>query len=335
MSDATLSPSQKQALEPGAEKIILDCDTGHDDAVAILLAVGNPKIDLLGVTTIGGNAELEKVTYNSRAVLQEAQVFDVPVHKGCSRPLLTPLRPAAEVHGETGLDGVELPDPKDVPLQEGHAVNWIIDTIMNSDPKTITLVATGPLTNIALAARLEPAIVERVKRIVLMGGGVYEANSTPVAEFNIWTDPDAAKIVFELPWDVTMVGLDTTHQALCLPEIQQRIEKSGGEVGQFMSGLMDFFRLAYKENQDFQNPPVHDPCTIAYIIDPSVVKTRRCAVDVENQPGLTFGETVADMRGPADPASHTQVTLDLDFEKFWNIVEDAIVRINEKKQVTE
>lgn len=332
-SQANNAPSQKRLLKPGAEKIILDCDTGHDDAVAILLAVGNPNIDLAGVTTVGGNAELDKVTYNSRAVLEEAEAFDVPVHRGCAQPLLTPLRPAAAVHGETGLDGVELPEPIHVPLQNGHAVNWIIDTIMASEPKTITLVCTGPLTNVALAARMEQAIIERVKRVVLMGGGVHEANSTPVAEFNIWTDPDAAKIVFDAPWDVTMVGLDTTHQALCTPEVQERIVKNGGEVGAFMSGLMDFFRVAYQENQDFQDPPVHDPCTIAYLIDPTVVKTRRCLVAIENQPGLTFGQTVADMRGPEDPSSHTQVTLDLDFDKFWRIVENAIVAINNKKQV--
>lgn len=329
------SNEKTQILNPAtaedAEKIILDCDTGHDDAVAILLAVGNPNINLLGVTTIGGNAELEKVTYNSRAVLEEAEAFDVPVHKGCAQPLLTPLRPAAAVHGETGLDGVDLPEPVHVPLDEGHAVNWIINTIMQADPHTITIVCTGPLTNLAMAARMEPAIIERVKRIVLMGGGVHEANSTPVAEFNIWTDPDAAKIVFDAPWDVTMVGLDTTHQALCTPEVQARIVKNGGEVGQFMSGLMDFFRLAYQENQDFQDPPVHDPCTIAYLINPDVVVTRRCPVEIENQPGLTFGQTIADMRGPEDATSHTQITLDLDFDTFWDIVENAIVAINNKK----
>ncbi len=331
-SQANNAPSQKQLLSPGAERIILDCDTGHDDAVAILLAVGNPNIDLVGVTTVGGNAELDKVTYNSRAVLEEAEAFDVPVHRGCAQPLLTPLRPAAAVHGETGLDGVELPEPIHVPLQKDHAVRWIIDTVMEADFHTITLVCTGPLTNLALAARMEPAIIKRVKRVVLMGGGVHEANSTPVAEFNIWTDPDAAKIVFDAPWDVTMVGLDTTHQALCTPEVQERIVKNGGEIGAFMSGLMDFFRLAYQENQDFQDPPVHDPCTIAYLIDPTVIKTRRCPVAIENQPGLTFGQTVADMRGPEDPSSHTQVTLDLDFNKFWGIVEDAIVAINNKKR---
>lgn len=206
-----------------SKKIILDCDPGHDDAVAILLAVGNPNIDLLGVTTVGGNQSLDKVTYNARAVLEKAHATDVPVHAGCDRPLVRKQEVAASIHGETGLDGVELPEPSR-PLEAGHAVNWIIDTIMSNEPGTITLVPTGPLTNIAMAARMEPRIVERVKEVVLMGGGYHVGNWSAVAEFNIKVDPEAAHIVFNEAWPITMVGLDLTHQALCTPEVQQRIE---------------------------------------------------------------------------------------------------------------
>lgn len=310
------------------KKIILDCDPGHDDAVAILLALGNPEIDLIGVTTVGGNQSLDKVTYNARAVLEKAHATHIPVHAGCDRPILRSQEVAASIHGESGLDGVELLVPTR-PLEDMHAVNYIIKTIMESDPQTITLVPTGPLTNIALACRLEPRVVERVKEVVLMGGGYHRGNWSAVAEFNIKVDPEAAHIVFNEPWPLTMVGLDLTHQALCTPAVQKRIEEIDTPLAHFVSGLMDSFRKAYQDNQDFQDPPVHDPCTIAYLIDSAVVQTRRCPLDVEIHSELTLGMTVADLRGPEPSAKdcHTQVATKLDFDKFWDLVTDAIERI--------
>lgn len=308
--------------------IILDCDPGHDDAMAILLALGNPNIDLIGVTTVGGNQSLEKVTYNARATLEMAHATNIPVHAGCDRPMIRPLEVAAAVHGETGLDGVTLPEPTR-PLDEGHAVNWIIDTIMSHEPGTITLVPTGPFTNIAMAVRMEPRIVSRVKEVVLMGGGYHVGNWSAVAEFNIKTDPEAAHVVFNEAWPITMVGLDLTHQALCTPEAQAKIDAVGTPLAAFASGLMDFFRKAYQNNQDFIDPPVHDPCTIAYLIDHSVVQTRRCPLDVEIKGDLTLGMTVADLRGPEPSADecHTQVATKLDFNKFWDLIVDALKRI--------
>ncbi|MEE8722050.1 MAG: nucleoside hydrolase [Eggerthellaceae bacterium] len=311
-----------------ARKIILDSDPGHDDAVAILLAVGNPSIDLLGVTTVGGNQSLDKVTYNARAVLEKAHATDITVYAGCDRPLVRPQEVAASIHGETGLDGVELPEPTR-PLGDMHAAEFIIKTIMENEPKTVTLVPTGPLTNIALACRLEPRIVDRVQEVVLMGGGYHVGNWSAVSEFNIKVDPEAAHIVFNEPWPVTMVGLDLTHQALCTPAVQRRIEGVGTDLAWFVSGLMDFFRKTYQDNQDFVDPPVHDPCTVAYLIDPTVVTTRRCPVDIELNGTLTVGMTVADLRGP-EPAPedcHTQVAVKLDFDRFWDLVTDAIERI--------
>ena len=309
--------------------IILDCDPGHDDAMAILLALGNPNIDLIGVTTVGGNQSLEKVTYNARATLEMAHATNIPVHAGCDRPMIRPLEVAAAVHGETGLDGVTLPKPTR-PLDEGHAVNWIVNTIMNSEPGTITLVPTGPLTNIAMAVRMEPRIVSRVKEVVLMGGGYHVGNWSAVAEFNIKTDPEAAHVVFNEDWPITMVGLDLTHQALCTPQVQAKIDAIGTPLSAFASGLMDFFRKAYQNNQDFIDPPVHDPCTVAYLIDHSVVQTRRCPLDVEIKGDLTLGMTVADLRGPEPAASecHTQVATKLDFNKFWDLIIDALKRID-------
>ena len=248
-----------------AKKIILDCDPGHDDAVAILLALGNPEIEIVGITTVGGNQSLEKVTYNARAMLEAAHAHDIPVYAGSDRPLVREQEVAESIHGETGLDGVELPVPTR-PLEEMHAVNFIVKTIMESEPGTITLVPTGPLTNIALALRMEPRIAERVSEVVLMGGGFHEGNWSAVAEFNIIVDPEAAHIVFNAPWKPTMVGLDLTHQALRTPEVQRRIEAIGTPLAVIVSGLMDFFRKTYQDNQeDFVDPPVHDPCTVAYL----------------------------------------------------------------------
>ncbi len=210
-----------------------------------------------------------------------------------------------------------------------HAVNFIVKTIMESEPGTITLVPTGPLTNIALALRMEPRIAERVSEVVLMGGGFHEGNWSAVAEFNIIVDPEAAHIVFNATWKLTMVGLDLTHQALCTPEVQRRIEEIGTPLAVIVSGLMDFFRKTYQDNQDFVDPPVHDPCTVAYLIDPSVVQTRRCPLDVELHGELTLGMTVADLRGPepSEEECHTQVATKLDFDKFWNLVIQAIENI--------
>ena len=311
-----------------AKKIILDCDPGHDDAVAILLALGNPEIEIARITTVGGNQSLEKVTYNARAMLEAAHAQDIPVYAGSDRPIVREQEVAESIHGETGLDGVELPVPTR-PLEDEHAVNFIVKTIMESEPGTITLVPTGPLTNIALALRMEPRIAERVSEVVLMGGGFHEGNWSAVAEFNIIVDPEAAHIVFNAPWKLTMVGLDLTHQALCTPEVQQRIEEIGTPLAAIVSGLMDFFRKTYKDNQDFVDPPVHDPCTVAYLIDPSVVQTRRCPLDVELHGELTLGMTVADLRGPepSEEECHTQVATKLDFDKFWNLVIQAIENI--------
>lgn len=311
-----------------AKKIILDCDPGHDDAVAILLALGNPEIEIVGITTVGGNQSLEKVTYNAHAMLEAAHAHDIPVYAGSDRPLVREQEVAESIHGETGLDGVELPVPTR-PLEDMHAVNFIVKTIMESEPGTITLVPTGPLTNIALALRMEPRIAERVSEVVLMGGGFHEGNWSAVAEFNIIVDPEAAHIVFNAPWKLTMVGLDLTHQALCTPEVQRRIEEIGTPLAVIVSGLMDFFRKTYQDNQDFVDPPVHDPCTVAYLIDPSVVQTRRCPLDVELHGELTLGMTVADLRGPepSEEECHTQVATKLDFDKFWNLVIQAIENI--------
>lgn len=308
-----------------ATKIILDCDPGHDDAVALLLAAGNPEIELLGVTTIGGNQTLTKVTRNAQVIMTIAGLDQVPLYAGCQRPLVRPVETAPDIHGESGMEvhGFKLPEPT-VAVQDQHAVDYIIETVMAHEPGTITLVPTGPLTNIAMAARKEPAIVERVREVVLMGGGYHIGNWSPVAEFNIKVDPEAAHIVFNESWPLTMVGLDLTHQALATTEVEEQIKAVGTDVATFVVGLFGYFREAYQNAQGFEHPPVHDPCTVAYLIDPSIVSTQKVPLDVELNGALTTGMTVADFRAPAPADCTTQVAVNLDREKFWNLVTDAV-----------
>ena len=308
-------------------KIILDCDPGHDDAVAMLLAHGNPEIELLGITTVGGNQTLAKVTHNAQVVATIAGI-DVPIYAGVTRPLVRPVEVAEDIHGDTGMEihNYELPEPT-VQVEDTHAVDFIIDTIMSHEPGTVALVPTGALTNIALAVRKEPRIAERVKEVVLMGGGYHVGNWTAVAEFNIKIDPEAAHIVFNEKWPLTMVGLDLTHQALATPEIEKKFAALGTETGDFVVALFDAFRKNYQDAQGFDNPPVHDPCAVAYLIDREVFTTRKAPLDVELSGALTTGMTVADFRAPAPEDCTTQVAVDLDFDKFWNMVVDAVKRI--------
>ena len=324
-------------------KIILDCDPGHDDAVAILLAAGNPDIELLGLTTVGGNHTIDHVTRNAQQVLTIAGLHDVPVYRGVKRPLLNDVVTATDIHGNSGMEihGFELPEPA-VEVEEAGAVQWIVDTLMREEPGTVTLVPTGPLTNIALAARLEPRIVTRVREVVLMGGAYGAGNYSASAEFNIAVDPEAAAIVFGEDWPVVMVGLDLTHQALATPEVESRFASLGTAPGDFVVGLIDAFRRNYKDAQGFDNPPVHDPCAVAYVIDPTVVDTVAVPVTVELAGTQTRGRTVADLRAfgaamasgasPADAGAaagdcNTSVATRLDTERFWDLVVDAVKRL--------
>ncbi|MFZ3417307.1 nucleoside hydrolase [Arthrobacter sp. 3Tela_A] len=309
-------------------KIILDCDPGHDDAVALLLAHGSPEIDLLAVTTVVGNQTLEKVTRNALAIARVANITGVPFAAGCDRPLVRTIENAPDIHGESGMDGPELPEPT-VELDPRHAVDLIIDTVMAHEPGTVTLVPTGGLTNIALAVRKEPRLAERVKEVVLMGGGYHVGNWSAVAEFNIKIDPEAAHIVFNEKWPLTMVGLDLTHQALATDEVAERIAAVGTKPAKFVGELLEFFGHTYKDAQGFDFPPVHDPCAVAYVIDPSVMTTQRVPLDVELTGTLTLGMTVADFRAPAPADCNTSVAMKLDQDKFWGLVVDALERIGE------
>jgi purine nucleosidase len=307
-------------------KIILDCDPGHDDAVAMFLAAGNPDIELVAVTTVAGNQVLDKVTRNALAVAAVAGIEGVPFAAGADRPLVRQIEIAPAIHGESGLDGPELPEPT-ITLDPRHAVDLIIDTVMAHEPGEITLVPTGVLTNIALAVRKEPAIVERVKEVVLMGGAVNGGNWSPKAEFNIVVDPEAASVVFNAGWKVTMVGLDVTHKALATPAVLASLAAVDTRAARFTEQMLAFYGSSYLESQGFASPPVHDPVALAYVIDPTLLEVRRAPIDVELTGTLTLGMTVADLRRPAPESCPTSVALDLDVDRFWALVLDAVKRL--------
>ena len=318
------------------EKIILDCDPGHDDAIAILMAAGNPNIDLLGITTVSGNHNVENTTRNALSTCT-AYGIRVPVAKGSPGPLIGDQVLAIEIHGETGLDGPTLP-PASFDLDPRHAVDFIIETVMAHEPKTVTLVPVGPYTNIALAIRKDPRIIARVKRVVAMGGSYTRGNITPAAEFNIYGDPDAADVVFRADWDVTMVGLDLTHQALATPALQDRVRAVGGPIATFILDIWAFIATTHGGLLQIEHPAVHDACCVAALIDPSVFTTEKADIRVETVGRWTRGMTVCNfermggMRHFGGTASeqmdfrHT-VAMTLDHGKFCDLMVDALERL--------
>lgn len=313
-------------------KIILDCDPGHDDAIAILLAAASPKVELVGITTVAGNAELEKTTANALKVCEIAGLTDTPVARGAAQPLVRPRETAPEIHGDSGLDGPSLPEPAKAVADE-HAVDFIIRRLLESDGD-ITLVPTGPLTNVAMAMRREPAILPKIREIVLMGGGTF-GNWTPAAEFNIYVDAEAAKIVFESGVPITMCGLDLTHQAMADLAIRERIRHIGNPVSDFVVELLDYFMKTYKDMFGMNGElcaPIHDACCVAYCIDPTVFTTRHLRVDIETKGEFTYGMTVVDTNGVTGRPPNVNVAHELDKEKFWDMLVEALRTYSHKGQ---
>jgi inosine-uridine nucleoside N-ribohydrolase len=283
--------------------ILLDCDPGHDDAIALLLALASPEVELVGVTTVAGNQTLEKTTANALRVLELAGRSDVPVAAGADRPLVREPSVAAFVHGETGLDGPDLPPPQGAPVAE-HAVDFLAERVAGR-----TLIATGPLTNVALLLARHPQA--RSDRLVLMGGAIAEGNVTPAAEFNIWADPEAAASVFASGLDVTMVGLDVTHRALLTGADANRLRGSG-RIGQVVAELLDFFGVFHREVYGFDGSPIHDAVAVAQVIRPELIELRRLNVEIERESDLCRGRTVVDLwrRTGREPNAHVAVGID-------------------------
>ena len=304
--------------------IILDCDPGHDDALAILLALARPEIELLGITTVAGNAELAETTRNALAVLTLAERTDVPVAAGADRPLTRPLMTAAYVHGTSGLEGADLPEPAAAAQSQG-AISLMLDLLTGADTP-VTLVPTGPLTNIATLLRDHPEVHDRVDSICLMGGAVGEGNRTASAEFNIWVDPEAADIVFSSGLLVTMIGIDVSHQAVVPVSRSDAWAKSGTRTGRILADLFRYFAIFHRERYGWDGSPIHDAITVAHLAAPGLVETLPYRVDIEIVSELTRGRTVVDREGLTGSPPNAQVGVGIDADAFMVMIDAAIAR---------
>ncbi len=301
---------------------ILDCDPGHDDAVAILLAAAHPAIDLLAVTTVAGNGPLDKVTLNARRVLTLAGIQDVPIAAGADGPLSGDLDVAIDVHGASALDGPSLPDPEmDV---DPRPAAELIEGVLRSASDPVTVVATGPLTNVATVLDREPDVAPQIREIVWMGGSTDRGNRTPYAEFNAFVDPDAVARVLASGVPTTMVGLNLTHQALATPAVVERIRRLGTPLARTTAEWLEFFGSTYRRIWGFEAPPVHDPCAVALVVEPDLIRCVDAFVAVETDGRWTRGATAVDLSSRWGRPPNARVAMELDVERFWDLVVDAV-----------
>lgn len=316
-----------------ARRVLLDCDPGHDDAMAILLAAASPALDLVAITTVAGNQTLDKTTLNARRVCSLAGIADVPVAAGCERPLERPLEVAEHIHGASGLDGVAWDEPT-LPLDPRHAVDVIVTAALSDDPRPLTVVAVGPLTNLATALRRAPQIAARIERISIMGGAIGLGNHTPSAEFNIYVDPEAADKVLASGIPITLVPLEVTHQARATDEVLERIAALGTPVAQAAVALMRFFADTYRSEFGLDSPPVHDPCAVAAVIDPAIVETRAMHVEVDTASSVSRGRTSCDVYAKSGRAANAEVGIGLDVERYWELMVAALASYGAAARVT-
>jgi purine nucleosidase len=310
-----------------ARKIIIDTDPGQDDAVAILLALASPELEVAGIVAVAGNVPLALTEKNARKICELAGRADRKVYAGAAQPLNRALVTAEHVHGKTGLDGPDLPEPQ-MPLQGQHGVDFIIETLMASKDGEITLCPLGPLTNIALALIREPRIAPKVREIVLMGGGFFEGgNVTPAAEFNIYVDPEAAKAVFSSGIPIVMHPLDVTHKALTTRVRVERLRALGTKAGTATAQLLDFFERFDEKKYGTDGGPLHDPNVIAYLLKPELYSGRHCNVEIETASELTLGMTVVDWWGVSGRKPNALVIRDVDHESFFELLTERIGRL--------
>lgn len=302
--------------------VILDVDPGHDDAMAILLARANPALELLAITVVAGNQTLDKCTVNAQRICTAAGIDDVPIAAGAAAPLSRPLRIADDVHGESGLDGPAFGEPA-VEVDPRPAVQLLAQTL-RAHPEPVTLIPTGPLTNVALLLRGHPDVRSRIREIVLMGGSTERGNVTPYAEANIYVDPEAAAEVFSSGLPVTMVGLNVTHQALVTDDVLDRLRGLGTPLADTCVQLMSFFGSTYGELWGMPAPPLHDPVAVARVIDPSLVRCVDAPVVVETRGEHTAGATVVDLHHLSGRPDNTRVAVELDRSRFWDLMVDAV-----------
>jgi inosine-uridine nucleoside N-ribohydrolase len=307
-----------------AVPVLIDCDPGHDDAMALLLALASPELELLGVTTVHGNSTLENTTANALRVLEFAGHGHVPVAAGADRPLVQEPRLAEHVHGATGLDGPDLPPPAGAPVAE-HAVDFLADRLRAAG-RPVTLIPTGPMTNVALLFARHSDAAEHLERIVLMGGAIAEGNVTPAAEFNIWADPEAAARVFAAGVDVTMVGLDVTHRALMTADHAERLRASG-RVGAMVAELWAFYHRFHRRVYEFPGAPVHDALAVAHVIDPRFLTTEHRHVAVDCASELCQGRTVVDLWRVTGGEPNAHVAVGVDGTAFLDLLVERIASL--------
>lgn len=307
-------------------RVIIDCDPGQDDAVALFLAFASPgEVDVLGITTMGGNVPLELTHRNARMICDIAG-SKVPVFAGCDKPMRRPLRTAEYIHGETGIDGLDVFDPVS-PLQEQHAVDFITETLLAADDDSVTLVPTGPLTNIGTAIDRDASILPKIRRIVLMGGAMREGgNRSPSAEFNMLVDPDAADIVFRCGRPITQMGLDVTHQVLSTRDRVNRIAALDNAVARATAGMIGFFERYDMSKYSAPGAPLHDPCTVAWLIRPELFTGKDCNVAVETQSELTLGHTAVDFWHVTDRPRNVHWVYQVDSDGFYDLLVERLAR---------
>ncbi len=310
--------------------IIIDCDPGQDDAIGLLLAMSSPdELDILGVTTVAGNVPLALTERNARQVRDIAGRSDVPVYAGCSKPMVRELVTAEHVHGKTGIDGIDIVEPRQS-LEERHAVEFIIDTLQAAAEESITLVPMGPLTNIGQAFTKDPSILEKVEQIVLMGGAMREGgNISPSAEFNMLVDPHAADAVFRCGRPITVMGLDVTHQVLATPERRDRIRAIDNEAARATAGMLDFLNRHDSVKYGSMGAPLHDPCTVAYLLKPELFEGKLCNISVETESELTMGNTAVDFWHVTDRPKNAKWMHAVDADGFYELLIERLSRFSD------
>ena len=310
-----------------AQNIIIDTDPGQDDAVAILLALASPELKVLGITCVAGNVPLTKTIYNARQICELSGRMKPPIFAGCDRPMRRDLTTAEHVHGKTGLDGVTLPEPK-IKIETTHAVDFIIKTLRESPSKSITLCPLGPLTNIGTALKKAPDIADRIQKIVLMGGAYFEVgNITPAAEFNIYVDPEAAEIVFKSGIELIIAPLDVTHKVLTSNEWVSELKAQDNYICNVVAAWTSFFERFDTEKYGTQGAPLHDPCVIAYLINPGLFAGRSINVEIETKSKLTRGMTVADWWGVTDRSINALFLNDVDATGYFKLITDRLTKL--------
>jgi purine nucleosidase len=308
-------------------RIIIDTDPGQDDAVALLAALASPELEVVAITTVAGNVPLPLTSRNARMMVELAGRTDVPVYAGCSRPMVRDLYTAEYVHGPTGIDGADMPEPA-VALALGHAVDVLVETVMAAAPGELTLCTLGPLTNVAMAMVKEPQLGDRLAGLVMMGGGFFEGgNVTPAAEFNIYVDPHAAHVVFTSGVPITMLPLDVTHEALTSDARIQRFRDLGTRAGDVVAGMLDFFDRYDEAKYGTDGAPLHDPCVIAYLLEPALFAGKRCHVEIEHHSEATMGMTLVDWWGVTKREPNALVIDTVDADGYFDLLVARIGRL--------